>query len=154
MPLRPLIVPFLLLLAGCSAAPLVDLTGDARVTNQTTAATAGLVQVHVENPNTTPIKLVEFDYTVSVSGQRSWTGRHSGDMVLAPGFDRMAELPIVLPAGCGAGTRVKIHGSLHYLDTSTIAETMAEWGYRPTASFSGVATMQATTEPVAEANGS
>lgn len=150
MHLRPFIVPALLLLTSCSAPPRVGLTGDAVVTEQSTAATAGFVRLHVENPNEDPIKLVEFEYTVTVAGHRSWTGRHSGDMVLAPGFARMAEIPVVLPAGSGVGTRVRIRGSLHYLDTSTIAQTMAEWGYRPTASFSGAAFMQASQDSVSD----
>jgi hypothetical protein len=153
MQLRLIIVPALLLLASCSAAPRVALTGDAVVTEQSAAATAGVIRLHVENPNNTPIKLVKFDYTATIPGHASWTGRHSGGMVLAPGFARTAELPIVLPAGSGAGTRVRIKGSLHFLDSSTIAQTMAEWGYRPSTSFSGAATMQASPENVVEADG-
>jgi hypothetical protein len=120
---------------------------DGVLTERSVNATAGTAMIHVINPNDHPIELVEFDYTAQIPGQRSWQGRHAGGMVLAAGFDRMAELPIVLPASAGPGSQVHLSGSLHYLDTSTIAETLAEWGYRPTTSFSGRVTMQAAPPP-------
>lgn len=144
-----ILLPLLVLLAGCASPPHVQVSGEAVLTDRSADAVAGMASIHVTNPNDHAIKLVEFDYTTHIPGHGSWGGRHAGGMVLAAGFDRMAELPIVLPASAGAGSRVVISGSLHYLDTTTLAETMAEWGYRPTTSFSGQVVMQAA-EPPAE----
>jgi hypothetical protein len=105
-------------------------------------ASAGTVAVRVVNPNPRSIRLVEYDYTVTMPGRSAWHGRHDGGMVLSPGFDRVAELPIVLPANIQPGTRIHVGGGLYYLDTSTFAQTLADWGYRPTAGFSGSAVVQ------------
>ncbi|MDP7030031.1 MAG: hypothetical protein QF733_07415 [Phycisphaerales bacterium] len=131
------------LLAGCVSPPSVQVLDTGRITEQTADATAGTVQVHITNPNDRAIKLVEYNYTVRAPGRGAWNGRHAAGLVLSPGFDRVADLPVVLPAGTGAGATLSIGGTLRYLDTSVFAETMAEWGYRPTASFSGSATVQA-----------
>ena len=109
------------------------------MTDQTLDATAAVVPIRVTNPNTRSIKLVEYTYTVRGEHGTSWNGRHAGGMVLSPGFDRSAELPIVLPPGTRPGSRVSISGALHYLDTSTFAETLAEWGWRPETHYSGAA---------------
>ncbi len=130
------------LLAGCISPPSVQVLDSGQITQQTADATAGTVQVRINNPNERSIKLIEYDYTVQTPGRGSWHGRHAAGLVLSPGFDRVAELPVVLPAGAGAGTTIHVGGSLRYLDTSIFAETMAEWGYRPAASFSGTATVQ------------
>ncbi len=148
MPTTRLLVPLLLLITGCAMPPKVLLSGTGILTERSSDATAGTATIHVINPNDHAIKLVEFDYTAQIPGSGSWRGRHAGGMVLAAGFDRTAELPIVLPASATPGSQVHISGSLHYLDTSTIAETLAEWGYRPTTSFSGKATIQAASVPV------
>jgi len=126
-------------LGGCITAPSVQVRGDARIEQRSEVASAGTVAVRITNPNARSIRLVEYDYSVAVQGGSSWRGRHDGGLVLSPGFDRVADLPIVLPAGIAPGTRIHIGGSLHYLDTSTFAQTMADWGYRPTAGFSGSA---------------
>ncbi len=127
--------------------PEVRLSGTGILTERSSDATAGMATIHIINPNNHAIKLVEFDYTAQIPGSGSWRGRHAGGMVLAAGFDRTAELPIVLPASATTGSQVHISGSLHYLDTSTLAETLAEWGYRPTTSFSGRTTIQAPPVP-------
>ena len=124
-------------LCGCMSAPNVQVGEVAPITAQTLDATAAMVPVRVSNPNARSIKLVEYRYTVRDSDGSKWVGRHAGGTVLSPGFDRTAELPIVLPAGTGPGSDISISGSLRYLDTSTIAETLSEWGWRPDAGFSG-----------------
>jgi hypothetical protein len=144
---RTLLLSMLLLLGGCNAPPQVELSGEGALTERSSDATAGTVLIHVANPTSQPIDVVEFVYTAQVPGHSPWQGRHAGGLVLAPGFDRMAELPVVLPANMAQGTQVRISGSLHYLDTSTIAQTMAEWGYRPTTSFSGKAILSAAPVP-------
>ncbi len=128
-------------MAGCVTAPSVEVQGDAKIDQQSASATAGTIAVRVVNPNNRPIRLVEYDYTVQAGGGSTWRGRHDGGMVLSPGFDRIAELPIVLPVGTASGTRIHVGGSLHYLDTSTFAQTLADWGYRPTSDFSGSGTV-------------
>jgi hypothetical protein len=99
--------------------------------------------VRITNPNSEPIKLLEYKYTVHATGYLPWTGRHAGGIVLSPGFERVSNLPVVLPAGVPPGTNIHVGGSLRYLDTTTISETLADWGYRPAASFSGSAVITA-----------
>ncbi len=131
----------LALVAGCVSPPSVQVLDTGRITQATADATAGVVQVRITNPNERSIKLIEYDYTAQAPGRGAWHGRHAAGLVLSPGFDRVADLPVVLPAGLPSGTTIYVGGSLRYLDTSTLAETMAEWGYRPAASFSGAAAM-------------
>lgn len=138
-----LVVP--VLLTACVSPPNVRVTGSGHLAEQTADASAGSILVQVENPNDRSIRLVEYDYSATVPGGPGWHGRHAGGMVLSPGFDRIASLPIVLPAGFPSNGTVHVTGSLHYLDTGTFAQTLAEWGYRPTASFSGKVVLEAAT---------
>jgi hypothetical protein len=153
MPTPGLLLLLLLFLAGCGSPPQVNLSGEGTLTERSVDATAGTVLIHVANPTDRPINLVEFEYSAQIPGHGAWRGRHAGGMVLAPGFARMAQLPVVLPVAASEGTRVHISGSLHYLDTSTIAQTLAEWGYRPTTSFAGRTTMRAAPLPAGASAG-
>lgn len=141
--MHPLSISLLAMVAltGCYSAPHVKLGQDLVITEQTSEAQAGQVTVSITNPNDRSIELVEYRYSATASGHSTWTGRHAGGMVLAPGFDRRAQLPIVLPVDITPGTQVSISGNLRYLDTSTFAETLSEWGYRPTVGFGGTATI-------------
>jgi hypothetical protein len=141
---RCLLLAAALLPIGCVAPPRVQVLDTATITERTPDASSGTVPIRVTNPNERSIKLLEYTYTVQAAGYASWHGRHAGGVVLSSGFERVANLPIVLPAGVPAGTSIQIGGSLRYLDTSTLAETMADWGYRPAASFSGTAVTTAT----------
>ncbi len=128
-------------LTGCYSAPHVKLGQDLVITERTSEAQAGQVTVSITNPNDRSIELVEYRYSATASGHSTWTGRHAGGMVLAPGFDRQVQLPIVLPVDITPDVRVSISGNLRYLDTSVFAETLSEWGYRPTVGFGGTATI-------------
>lgn len=132
-----------ILLTGCSTPPRVEV-GDRVVLDQATAdATAGTIVVHVVNPGSEPIELIEYAYTAHVAGQARYQGRHAGEMVLSPGMVRDVPLPVVLGPDISPGTSVMLHGSLQFRGTTTWDETMAEWGYRPTAGFSGQSQVQA-----------
>ncbi len=150
MLLRVLIPLGSILLASCAGPPRVGIAGDARIEQRTAAAAAGVVPVKVTNPNDRSIQLVEFTYIVTAQNGTTWNGRHAAGLVLSPGFDRIAELPVVLPPGARPGQTLRVGGSLHFLDTSTFAETLAEWGYRPTASFGGHTTIAGAAGPMPE----
>ena len=127
----------IMLLVGCVSPPRVELAGNAEIDDRSDSAASAILPIQINNPNDRSIELIEYVYSISIPGQPSWQGRHAGGLVLSPGFDRVAHLPIVLPASIPDGSEGWISGSLHYLDTSTLAESLAEWGLRPTTSFSG-----------------
>jgi hypothetical protein len=143
MHIRSLLLTAALIPAGCVTPPSVQVLDQATITQRTPDASSGTIPVRITNPNSESIKLLEYLYTVHAAGYRTWTGRHAGGIVLSSGFERVAHLPIVLPAGVPPGTKIQIGGALRYLDTSTLSETLADWGYRPAASFSGSAVVTA-----------
>ena len=140
---RSLLLAAALIPAGCVTPPSVQVLDQATITQRTPDASSGTVPVRITNPNSEPIRLLEYKYTVHAAGYRPWTGRHAGGIVLSSGFERVAHLPVVLPASVPPGTNIHIGGSLRYLDTTTFSETLADWGYRPAASFSGNAVVTA-----------
>jgi len=143
MHIRPLLLTAALIPAGCVTPPSIQVLDQATISQQTPDASSGTIPVRITNPNSEPIRLIEYEYTVHAAGYRPWAGRHAGGIVLSSGFERVAHLPVVLPAGVPPGTNIHIGGSLRYLDTATLSETLADWGYRPAASFSGSAVVTA-----------
>ena len=153
--MRPLsLLIFLgLLVGGCSAAPRVTVNPDVVITDRQADAQAGNVSISIVNLNDHPIEVIEYHYTATASGQSTWRGRHAGGLVLASGIDRHVNLPIVLPPNVNDGTRVSISGEVRYLDTSTIAQTLSEWGYRPSVGFNGQPIVTNRPTPLADQDG-
>lgn len=134
--------------AGCTTEPRVDLANQGTITQVTAEALAGAAPLTITNPGTLEIELLEYHYSVQAQG-RGWTGRHAGELVLSPGVDRKAELPIVVKAPAGGwpeggppgSVQCAISGSLVYIGNGVFDETLAELGYRPSAPFGGTVTL-------------
>lgn len=108
----------------------------------------------IENPHNETIRLLEFDYSLAVSGRSVYSGRHAAEMTLIGGATR----PIALPAAFTLASvgwsssalpeqsRWSMSGSLLYLSEGVLAETLLDMGFRPTATYSasGVLAMQAS----------
>ena len=153
--MRPLSAALIIgfLLGGCSAAPRVAVKPEVTITDRQAHAQAGHATITLVNPNDHAIEVVEYHYTATALGESPWPGRHAGGLVLASGFEREVTLPVVLPPHVEHGTRVSISGQVRYLDTSTIAQTLSEWGYRPSVGFSGQTTIHNRSTSSADQDG-
>ncbi|MCH2135991.1 MAG: hypothetical protein MK101_05345 [Phycisphaerales bacterium] len=144
---------------ACTSEPRVSLATTGVLTQISDEAIAGEVQVNIRNTGSLEIELLEYHYSVQ-SGDRGWTGRHAGELVLSPGIDREATLPIVVraPAGGWPGGAppqslpCSLSGSLVYIGNGVFDETLAELGYRPSAPFGGHVTLDRPAEASAESD--
>ena len=133
------------LLWGCSGTPTVTVGGQGVILERTASSMSGQVQLTIANTGTLEIQLLEYLYEVQTSDGTTWHGRHAGELVLSPGVDRQAVLPLVLtshggqPAleGPSASVHCRVSGSLIYIGNGVFDETLAELGYQPQASFAG-----------------
>lgn len=138
-------------LAGCSSTknPSVSLASAGMGETSEQAATLRL-WLHLENPNDTPLELMEFDYHVEVDGQRVYEGMRAAEMTLAQLSTRDVEIPAVVPFDkvnwpggvAPPGTRVQVNGTLRYILPGAIAQTLFDTGVRrPRVSFRGEQTL-------------
>ena len=133
-----------LMTVGCTTEPRITVAHQGVLNEYTEKALSGNVELTITNPGTLEIELIEYHYTVSWGGA-SWSGRHAGQLVLSPGVDRAATLPIVIlsPSGGWANgvapdaVECRVSGSLVYIGNGVFDETLAELGYRPWADFGG-----------------
>jgi hypothetical protein len=150
-----------LLLTGCSGMkePIVGVTGASLGEVSNEAATVQIA-LQLENPNTDPIELLEFDYHVSVNGERVYDGMRSAQMTLSRLSTRTATLPAVLPfdrVGWNAAqlppdTEVQVHGTLRYLQPGAFARTLFDLGAkRPRTSFHSTHRVSLSSPPPAPA---
>jgi hypothetical protein len=143
---------------GCTTNPLIEVHNRGVVLQRTDSAVSGSIGIDITNPGTLEIELLEYHYLVTTSNGLSWSGRHAGELVLSPGLDRSAALPIVVRAPTGrwpAGQApdslsCNVSGSLIYIGNGIFDESLAELGYRPSVSFSGA--FQLATAQAAQAN--
>lgn len=143
-------VLFVCIATGCTAEPHVQVHERGVLLQTTTLAVSGQVPVVVTNPGTLEVELLEYHYLVTSSNGSTWSGRHAGELVLSPGLDRKASLPVVVrapsggwPSGSAPDTvSCRISGSLIYIGNGTFDESLAELGYRPSTSFSGAFTLE------------
>lgn len=137
------------LTVGCTTEPRISISDQGTLSERTATAVSGSVGLVITNPSTLEIELLEYHYTVS-SGGGTWTGRHAGELVLSPGIDRQAVLPIVVRAPAGGwsdgrppeSVQCRVSGSLVYIGNGVFDETLAELGYRPSADFGGTVVLR------------
>ena len=142
---RLLSVLFACIATGSTAETHVRVLERGVLLQTTASAVSGQVPVVVTNPGALEVELLEYHYLVTNSNGSTWSGRHAGELVLLPGLDRGASLPVVVlapaggwPNGAAPGSvSCRISGSLIYIGNGTFDESLAELGYRPSTSFSG-----------------
>jgi hypothetical protein len=125
--------------------PTVTVGGQGVLLERTAAGISGQVQLKVANTGLLEIQLLEYHYDVQSSEGAVWHGRHAGELVLSPGVDRQATLPLVLfPPSEGSAVEgplgpvhCRVWGSLVYIGNGVFDETLAEMGYRPQVAFAG-----------------
>ena len=149
LPMAVAVSTVALMTVGCTTEPRITMADQGTLSERTDKALSGEVGLTITNPGTLEIELLEYHYTVS-SGGASWTGRHAGELVLSPGIDRTAALPIVIisPPGGWANAsppdsvQCSVSGSLVYIGNGVFDETLAELGYRPWANFGGTVVLR------------
>ena len=129
----------LLTLLGCTSKPVIKVQAQGVLDKHSAEAVSGTVPVAITNTSPREIELLEYHYTVAVDGGQVWSGRHAGELVLSPGLDRHASLPVVLKGTWPKHepVRCRVHGSLVFIGNGVFDETLVELGYRPSASFEG-----------------
>ncbi len=150
---RAMAVFILIAGGGCASGTSVQVEPAGVITQRADTALAGTISVRIANHGELEVQAVEYTYTVTTASGPSWTGRQAGEIVLAPGSERVAELAIVVPAGAGGWTDggpsiidAHVRGSLMYIGRSVQSETMADLGYEPIASFAGPIRLTAGTD--------
>ena len=133
------------LLSGClSLTPPKVAVESIEVIAVSSEAMAVSLHGTVANPHASQVRLLEFDYSLSVDGRSVFSGRHAAEMALIPGADRKIMLPASFPyAKLGWDpqslpdtSRWSMSGSLIYLGEGVLAETLLDMGYRPSTGMS------------------
>jgi LEA14-like dessication related protein len=156
--IRPLISSTLLLATallapGCSgyrdpqiavaSASIIETTDDAMTLR---------FDIDLANPNAEPLKLVEFDYHVTVNGAKAYSGKRAAQATLASDGRRQVQVPAVLrfdnlgwtPQTAPTLIHYSIAGNLEYITPGEVAQILFDTGVRkPHASFSGAGDVQA-----------
>ena len=140
-----LLIPSVLMLAGCLSTPPMIAVDSVEVVGRSEQAMALHYNLVLTNPNDKPIEPLEFTYSVSVAGRGVYRGRHAAEMTLdAGGQDRPLALPAVIPYERVGWTddsvpdsaRWSLSGTLIYMDEGVFSETLLDLGYRPSTGFS------------------
>ncbi len=146
--LMSLLLVFLCLspLGGCSGYLMPKVAvGDAVLTDQTDEAVRLEIPVDLQNPNTEPLELLRFSYSVSVNGSQVYSGKRSAEATLAAGGGKHMILPAIVPlermgwsGGLPADASWTLRGNLMYVTPGEIAEILLDTGVRkPKVGFSG-----------------
>ncbi len=129
----------MLLLVGCTGLrPPAISVNEVAVADTTEEALALAIMVELRNPNTSPLELYEFRYTVAVDGRQVYTGRRAGAATLSAVGHRTITLPAVVPypdAGWQSGdlpasASCTVRGRLQYNAPSDIAGILFDTGVR------------------------
>jgi hypothetical protein len=134
-------------LAGCSGTrdPIVRVASAALGERTDQAATVRL-GLHLENPNSDRLQLLEFDYRVQVNGRTVYEGKRAAQMTLTRLSEREMEIPAVIPfdrAGWPPGMApttadVRVNGTLRYMVPGSFSQTLFDTGIRrPSVDFHG-----------------
>ncbi|MBT8485019.1 MAG: hypothetical protein HKO59_09965 [Phycisphaerales bacterium] len=120
---------------GCASYRPPDVVfAAARLGERTPDATRLDLEFEVANPNDESVELLELHYTVSVSGQAAYRGRHAAQMVLAARRRQMLSVPAVIPAdvegSVAASDAWGIAGELHYTTPGALADILLDTGVR------------------------
>lgn len=130
--------------AGCAPAPSITVES-VQVVGELDGAAALVFNGTILNEHDQTLRLLEFDYTLSMHGRQVYQGRHAAEMTLIEGSKRTFTLPASYPflkadyRGLGFlpdSSSWSISGTLVYLGEGVLAETFLDMGFRPTVGFS------------------
>lgn len=134
-----------LALAACSSYRDPVITGNgASMAEQSAEAMTLRLGLDLSNPNREPLKLLEFDYSVSINGVHVYDGVRAAETTLASEGRKEVSIPIVIrfdKAGWNAQdlpSRVKyeVRGELRYNTPGEFAQALFDTGVRrPSAGF-------------------
>ncbi|HBZ96888.1 MAG TPA: hypothetical protein DEO57_03495 [Phycisphaerales bacterium] len=145
--LRPhlLLIPFLLTLQGCLAGggPVVDVES-IELTGVNDTAMALVLNGSIANPHERECRLLQFEYVLTVDGRQVYRGRHAAEMTLSPGAKRAITLPASfpystvgwIPSELPDESSWAVSGSLVYLGSGVLSQTLLDLGYRPSVGYS------------------
>ena len=129
----------LLMAGGCTGyrPPSIQLTG-VRLIERSDEAAAFHFDLELQNPNTEPIELREFRYTLSLDGTAVFTGRRAATTTLHSGAGNLASLPAVVrfeTMGWSNGllpdaVEYQLSGTLLYITPGALAEMLLDTGVR------------------------
>ena len=115
------------------------------ITDVTDEALALVFSIELRNPNTMPLELYEFRYTLMVNGREVYAGRQAGGATLSASGTRRMTIPAVIPfeqVGWQAGqippaARYALWGKLQYNAPDNLAQILFDAGVRrPKVGFS------------------
>lgn len=120
------------------------------IVGQQDSSTALLFHGRIENPHGGTLRLLQYNYNLTVQGKSVYHGRQAAGMTLIGGSERQFTLPAAFtntvagfdPAALPDASQWSLSGSLQFIGDSVFAETLREMGYEPTVGFSGSGTLQ------------
>lgn len=138
-------------LGGCSSfqPPRIEVQTLA-ITDTSPHAMVIEFEVLMSNPNSEPVELIEFNYTLAVDGSPVYTGRRDAQTTVPAGGQWVLTLPAVIPFSDVPWTTqtspgqvsYELHGSLGYISSGALAEVLMDAGvYRPTTGFGAGGTL-------------
>ena len=150
----------LLLLGGCSGYrdPSIALS-ESKLADVSDEAVALKFTLDLHNPNTEPLKLLQFKYDVDIDGKRVYSGTRAAEATLASASARRIDIPAIVRLGdvgwnrqaLPAHVQYSVSGRLEYVTPGDIAQMLLDTGVRkPKVSFFGAGEV-ALTPPVAPA---
>ena len=140
------VIPFI----GCTSAPSITIDS-VEVVGEHDAAAALVFNGTISNMHEQTLRLLEFDYTLSLHGRRVYEGRHAAEMTLTDGSIRTFTLPASFPLlpqdyrGLGFlpdSSHWSLSGTLVYLGEGVLAETFLDMGIRPSVGFDASGDLQ------------
>lgn len=139
------------LASGCmSVSQPKVLIESVEIVGQQDSSTALLFHGRIENPHGGTLRLLQYNYNLTVQGKSVYHGRQAAGMTLIGGSERQFTLPAAFtntvagfdPAALPDASQWSLSGSLQFIGDSVFAETLREMGYEPTVGFSGSGTLQ------------
>jgi hypothetical protein len=143
--MRLLVYASALTLAGCAnhRDPIVIVSG-VTVAERSDEALRIDFTLELDNPNQESLRLSEFEYSVSIDGQRAYAGARSAQATLASADHRQLTIPAIIQFDAMGWTadripesvRFAIDGSMTYIAPGELSRTFREMGLPPpSASF-------------------
>ncbi|HWB19912.1 MAG TPA: LEA type 2 family protein [Phycisphaerales bacterium] len=133
-------------LGGCSIGGPAITVDDARIAQQTDDAVQFQIHLKAQNKTETPMRLLEYTYSVSVDGQQVYEGRRAAIATLAANSTTQLMLPAVAPRSAMknlsavslANGRYSVSGTLTFVEPGTVAKVLYDARIlRPVQGFDG-----------------
>ncbi len=140
------LIPF----TGCASAPSIAIES-VEVVGEHDEAASLVFNGTISNAHEQTLRLLEFDYTLSMHGRQVYQGRHAAEMTLTEGSKRTFTLPASFPLlphdyrGLGFlpdSSKWSLSGNLVYLGEGVLAETFLDMGFRPSIGFKASGVLQ------------